>query len=132
MMLPRLFKTSRGMTLIEMLIAAGVLMMIGMGLVMGLAALRRNFNSTADYATNHADEMRISDYIARDLRSATAVSTTGTGSATRVALTLPNFYDSTGNPRLPTVNSDGTVSYLDNSVSPPVTSGTVTYFLSVG
>jgi type II secretory pathway component PulJ len=131
-MRPNHFRSECGMTLVEMLVACGVLLVIGMGLVMGLAALQRNFQATCDYATNHGDEMRISDYLARDLRRATSVSVSGTGSATTVTMTLPNYYDSTGSPRVPVVNSDGTVAYQDASVTPPVNSTSVTYYLSNG
>lgn len=130
-MLPKLFKTSRGMTLIEMMVAAGVLMVIGTGLAMGLASLQKVFSATINYTGDHASEMRISDYISRDLRSATKVAITGTGGGTILTVSLPNFYDSTGNPRTPVISADGSVSYQDAS-TPPVTSGTVTYYMSNG
>ena len=119
------------MTLAELMIAAGVMMVIGTGLAMGLAGLQKIFTASIDYAADHGSEMRISDYIARDLRSATSVTVTGSGGGTVIVLAVPNFYDSAGVPRTPTLNANGTVSYQDTS-TPPVTSGTISYYLSNG
>lgn len=44
-----------------------------MALLVAFTSLQRNYSATTDYAINHADEMRISDYLAMDLRRAVAV-----------------------------------------------------------
>lgn len=119
------------MTLAELMVAAGVMMVIGTGLAMGLTALQKIFTASIDYASDHGSEMRISDYIARDLRSATSVTVTGFGGGTVISMAVPNFYDSMGNPRTPTLNGNGAITYQDTS-TPPVASGTISYYLSNG
>ena len=119
-----------GVSLIETLVAAGVIGMIAGGVAMAFVAMQRNLASTRDYATNHADEMRISDYLALDLRRALSVQISGSGATTRVTLTIPNYYDSSGHPRMPTVKSNGSVEYRDSSVPTPVSTVTVSYYLS--
>lgn len=120
-----------GISLLETMIATGVIAVIGAGLLMALTALQRNFAATKDYATRHGDEMRISDYLALDLRRALSVQISGSGTSTSVTLTVPNYYDSTGSPRMPVINSDGTVAYRDAG-TPPAATVTVRFFLSGG
>lgn len=127
-----------GATLAETIVAAGVFMVVSVSIVSGVVALQRNFLNTSDYAVNHAAQLRISDYIARDLRYATTFSQTGSGSSTVITMQIPNYYDPTQldpvtkkpKPRNPTVNSDGTVSYQDSS-TPPKKSNTVRYYMDV-
>jgi hypothetical protein len=42
-------------------------------LILGFVSLRRNYEATSDFAVNHGDQMRISDYLALDFRRAMAV-----------------------------------------------------------
>lgn len=114
------------------MVAAGVIGMIAGGVGMAFVAMQRNLSATRDYATNHADEMRISDYLALDLRRALSVAISGSGGTTKVTLTIPNYYDSNGNPRMPTIKSNGSVDYRDASVPTPVSTVTVSYYLSKG
>ncbi|MFN2508139.1 MAG: hypothetical protein ABR589_05145 [Chthoniobacterales bacterium] len=46
---------------------------VSAGLIMGFVSLKRNYAATTDFAINHADQMRISDYLALDFRRAVAV-----------------------------------------------------------
>src|SRR5205823_11722659 len=62
-----------GFMLSEVMVSTSIFSTISMGLLMGFVSLERSFVATADFATNHADEMRISDYLALDLRRALAV-----------------------------------------------------------
>jgi type II secretory pathway component PulJ len=59
--------------LAEMMISLVIFTTISMGLLMGMVSLERNFVATTDFATNHADAIRISDYLALDLRRALTV-----------------------------------------------------------
>lgn len=91
-----------GYTLIELLMATGVTGLVLGGLVAGSIALQRSFAATIDYATAQSDQMRISDYLAVDMRRALTVVPDGSGG---VALTLPNYYNSDGTAKSPTVIS---------------------------
>ena len=62
-----------GFTLTEVMISSPIFSSISLGLLMGFTSLERSFSATTDFATNHSDEMRISDYLALDLRRALSV-----------------------------------------------------------
>src|SRR3954471_21473656 len=82
-----------GATLVEVIVAAGVFMMLSAAIVTGVVSLQRNFTNTGDYAVNHSTQLRISDYIARDLRQAVTFSQSGTGDATIITMDVPNYYN---------------------------------------
>jgi hypothetical protein len=82
------------------------------------------------FSAHHADEIRISDYLARDLRSALEFSATGTGLSTVVTIKAPNYYKTDGTRRDPSIQSDGTVCYKDASTA--ATTSTITYSFSNG
>jgi prepilin-type N-terminal cleavage/methylation domain-containing protein len=64
----------RGFALAELMISTSIFSMLTAGLLIGFIALKRNYAATMDFATNHGDQMRISDYLALDFRRAIAVS----------------------------------------------------------
>ena len=119
-----------GISLAETVVAAGVFAVLCVAFITGTVSLQRNFSNTADYAGNHSSQLRISDYIARDLRQAVSFSQSGSGASLVMTLTLPNFYDAAGVPRTPVVNADGSVSYMDSSVTPAKVTTTIRYFIS--
>jgi type II secretory pathway component PulJ len=129
-MQPRHHSALRGATLMETVVAAGVFAVLCAAFITGAISLQRNFSNTKDYARNHSAQLRISDYIARDLRQAVTFAQVGSGQQLVMTLTVPNFYDATGTPRVPVVNTDGSVSYMDSSVTPPKTTSTIRYFIS--
>lgn len=96
-----------GFVLSEMMISIVVFSAISMGLLMGFVSLQRNFVATTDFATNHADAIRISDYLALDLRRALSVQ----AAQNDTTITIPSYYDAYGAPQMPTLNGSGGVSY---------------------
>jgi hypothetical protein len=84
------------------MMATGVTGLVLGGLVAGSVALQRSFAATIDYGTAQSDQMRISDYLAVDMRRALTVVPDGTGGVT---LTLPNFYNGDGTVKSPVVVS---------------------------
>ena len=96
-----------GSALAETSIAAGIFSAISGGLLMGFVSLERNFAATTDFATNHADQARISDYLARDLRRALTV----IAATNDTTITIPSYYDSNGSPQTPTLDGAGDVLY---------------------
>ena len=98
---------SRGFTLLEVTMSAAISGIVSLGLLVGFTSLERNFAATADFATNHADEMRISDYLALDLRRALSVET----APNETSIYVPSYYDSYGNPQEPAVDQNGNVYY---------------------
>src|SRR4051812_6099464 len=100
-------KTSRskgiaGITMAETMVAGGVFLIICASFITGVVSLQRNFSSTINYSQNHAAQLRISDYIARDLRQSLTFAQSGSGASLVMTVTVPRYYDSAGNPRMPT------------------------------
>lgn len=96
-----------GFALLEVMVSTGIFCMISAGLMLGFTSLERNFAATTDYATNHSDQMRISDYLAMDLRRALSVQ----AAANDTTLFIPSFYDANGAAQMPTLDGKGGVYY---------------------
>src|SRR3954469_12009766 len=94
-----------GWTITEMMIGITILSVITTGAFFGMVSLQRSFTATAGYSAHLGDELRISDYISRDLRQTTTVTKSGTGINTRLTLTIPNYYASSGTPRDPVIDN---------------------------
>jgi type II secretory pathway component PulJ len=116
-------KAQGGFLLSEMMISTILFAAISMGLLMGFTALQRNYTATSDFALNHADQMRISDYLALDLRRALSIN----AARNDTTIYIPPYYDQTGQPQTPTLDGSGGVYYgiAGSSVS-------VHYYLSGG
>lgn len=91
-------KTS-GFTMIEILIAATVFGMFTAALMTTWTALAASAANTTAYAQRQNDQMRILDYLKRDIRRATAVAiysggtlVTGTAFGDELRLTIPDYY----------------------------------------
>jgi type II secretory pathway component PulJ len=96
-----------GYAVSELIVASSIFCSISLGLLMGFTALERNYAATTDFTQNHADEMRISDYMAMDLRRATSVQ----AARNDTTIFIPPYYDSTGAPQTPTLDGEGGVYY---------------------
>jgi hypothetical protein len=93
-----------GFALAELMISCAVFATVSMGLYMAFTSLSRSYSATTDFAINHADQMRISDYLALDFRRAVAV----TVSTNDTTVTIPNYYDNSGTtPLLPALYAGG-------------------------
>ncbi len=94
MMRDRLLKLSRGkaaeggFTLVELMIASSIYIGVTAGLLTGFTSLLRNYEAVKQYSTHHADEMRISDYLALDFRRALAVPAVAQNSVT---IEIPSY-----------------------------------------
>jgi type II secretory pathway component PulJ len=100
-------KEQSGYALSELIVACLIFSSISAGLLMGFTALERNYAATTDFTQNHADEMRISDYMAMDLRRAIAVQ----AARNDTTIFIPSYYDQTGSPVTPTLDGEGGVIY---------------------
>lgn len=98
---------TRGFTLPELMVSTTIFSSICLGLLMGFTALEHNYAAATDFAISHADEMRISDYMALDLRRAVAVET----AANDTKIYIPPYYDAEGNPQTPSLDGKGGVYY---------------------
>lgn len=75
-------------------------------------ALQRSFAAVEGYSVTSGDQLRVLDYIAMDCRRALSASVAGNV----LTLTVPPYYDSSGNVLAPTLTS-GVLSYGSGSVS---------------
>src|SRR3954471_7970057 len=96
-----------GFSIPEMMISTIIFAAISLGLLMGFTALERNYTATSDFALNHADQMRISDYLALDLRRALSLN----AARNDTTIYIPSYYDGTGQPQTPTLDGNGGVYY---------------------
>jgi type II secretory pathway component PulJ len=99
--------TAGGFLLSEMMISTLIFSAISMALLMGFTALERNYTASSDFALNHADQMRISDYLALDLRRALSLQ----AATNDTTIYIPAYYDASGNPQTPTLDGNGGVYY---------------------
>lgn len=96
-----------GYALSELIVSASIFCSISLGLLMGFTSLERNYAATSDFSLNHADEMRISDYMAMDLRRSIAVQ----AARNDTTISIPAYYDQTGTPQTPALDGQGGVFY---------------------
>jgi hypothetical protein len=98
-----------GFTLAELMVSAGIGSMLIATLITGTIALQKGYAS-ADYSIRcQVEQMRVIDYIGRDLRR--AITVTAENSGRKLALTVPDQKDpTTKRLRLPVV-SNGVVRY---------------------
>jgi hypothetical protein len=83
--------------------------------------LRRAFKASDAYSSSKRDQMRLTDYLALDLRRALTVHAVA-HATTLLTLTIPDYYNADGSPRVPTVNQ------LVAEYGDPAIPVTVTYF----
>jgi prepilin-type N-terminal cleavage/methylation domain-containing protein len=100
-------KSIGGFTLVEVMISSAIFSAVSLGVLMGFTSLERNFSATTDFATKHSDEMRISDYLALDLRRALSVQAV----TNNTTIFIPRYYDGFGQPQMPTLDGHGDVYY---------------------
>lgn len=96
-----------GFLLPETLISMSIFSAISLALMMGFVSLERSFAATTNFATSHTDAMRVSDYLALDLRRALSIQSTQNDTT----IAVPAYYDANGNPQTPTLDGAGGVSY---------------------
>lgn len=116
----RLQHSNCGFTLAETAVAAAVAGIILFSIVIGGVSLQKTLTGSEGSLKANADQARIIDYIARDIRQAMYYSICNSGQM--LTLSVPDYVDSsTNNPRIPAVHP-GT---LDQTTG--LMSGTVDY-----
>jgi hypothetical protein len=90
-----------GITVVELLIAAVVGGFALAATFSGAISIQRCFAAGQEYAEDKKNQSRLSDFLSLDLRRALSV-TPGTGDIL-LTVTIPDFYDEDGNPKMPTI-----------------------------
>jgi type II secretory pathway pseudopilin PulG len=88
-----------GWTLAELMVAMAISSLLCGALIAGSLSLQKSFVASRHHILAQAEQMRLMDYMNLDLRRALSVST-GSG---RLTVTIPDYYDSFGQPRDPEV-----------------------------
>ena len=114
-----------GFALSELMISTAIFSAVSAGLLLSFVALKRSYAATVDFAINHADQMRISDYLALDFRRAVAVAAVRNDAS----ISIPCYYDSTParSAQTPILDGKGDVYY-----GSPTCTVTVRYYLANG
>jgi type II secretory pathway component PulJ len=94
-----------GFTIVETMVAVGIGSAILVAFTIASVAMQRSFMAIQDYTKGLNDQMRISDYLALDMRRAYTISITGTCASPplTVTMTIPNFYASADTPNNPKI-----------------------------
>ncbi len=103
----------RGFTLLETLMAMGCGSLILAAVLTAGTALQRSFMAVEGYSVAEGDQLRVSDYIALDCRRSLSASVANN----ILTLTLPNYYDNSGNPITPTFDANGNIQYGSGTVT---------------
>lgn len=114
-------------TLVETMVGAAVASIVLAVLATGSIALMRSYNASEDYSTAQADQLRVLDYISRDVRRALSVSVTA--SPTKLTLTVPDQYAAAAPNRkfrAPTMTAQGKTLTATYGTTPI----TVSYYVS--
>jgi prepilin-type N-terminal cleavage/methylation domain-containing protein len=96
-----LSQASHGWTLAELLVAMAISSVLSLGLVTGAVAVQKSFAASRHHIDAQAQQMLLMDYMTRDLRQALTVVVTGS----RLTLTLPDYLNTSGQPRDPHISN---------------------------
>ena len=101
---PRRFQSksarTAGATLPEMLVGSAVASLVLGALMVGSIVLQRSYAASDQLCRAQADLIRVTDFMSKDIRNATAISTTVTAPVL-LSLTTSNYYDPRGTPANP-------------------------------
>ena len=110
--------TESGATLVEVVVASAITVTLAGILAVGLVTVQRTFAASEHHASSQTAQLRIVDYIARDLRRALTVTARAGGNG--LDLTIPDYYTSAdprvATPRDPQITTGGDVVYGTRSI----------------
>ena len=136
---PPLAASRRAFTLMELMIAGTMLGIVVTAALTGVIALQKSYAATEEYATGLADQMRLLDFLAQDLRRATVAPTMDTDGQ-GIQITVPDYYRfNTSDPQHlyplvneAQVNSSGSAAIYYDPAAPTVTTQTIAYRFAAG
>jgi hypothetical protein len=129
-------KTAAGFTLSEMMFGLGISSVIIAAALTSCIALQKSFNAIDNYFATHMQQIRIIDYLNRDVKRGLIVTTSV--DLQTVTVTVPNYIIQTGDPeavanpalagtpRTPTINYTSSGLQVNYTASP----STVVYSIS--
>ena len=93
---------SSAFSLVELFVAVSVATLAMAAVFSSAVSMQRCFSAAEHYGVAKTDQARLSDFMSLDLRRAFTVKP-GADSSTIVTLTMPDYYDGSGQPRTPTI-----------------------------
>ena len=112
--------------MVEILVGMGVFSLLMAGVVSVWVTLQSTALNVTSYAERQNDQMRVLDYLKRDIRRASNVEiynggtlVTGTASGSELRLTIPDYYDD--------AREEDDALGSKTPITPVLTSGAVTY-----
>lgn len=95
-----------GFTLVELIFAMGISSAACAALLTGSVLVQKSFAASRHHVDAQAEQMRLTDYMALDLRRALTVTvTTTTAEGNKLAMTIPDYYNASGLPRDPQISN---------------------------
>ena len=84
-------------TLVELMMATSMTAVIVVAVLSGIVTLQKSYTATEQYATGMADQQRLLDYLALDLRRAMTISTSATpwtldADGKGLQINVPDYY----------------------------------------
>src|SRR5260370_39005387 len=86
--------TGQGFTLIEMLLAVSISSLMLAATIAASVCLQKSFTAVDDYFASHLQQVRIIDYLSRDVKRSYIVTTSNcdaTGLCKTISCTIPNY-----------------------------------------
>jgi Tfp pilus assembly protein PilW len=115
-----------GFTLVEMLMTLACSSIVLTALVLGGVALQHSFAALEGYSIAEGDQLRVSDYIAMDVRRALTASVDASNVLT---ITIPNYYDANNsNPKWSNAHSLAPSFDLNGAIQYGAGTTTVKYY----
>lgn len=100
-----------GFTIAEVTVSAGLLTVLFAALVIVSVFVQRSLNASLHYAERQAQQLQVTDYLARDLRNAKTVTRTVAGDTTTITIKVPQFYSSNGDRRIAKLDNHNGITY---------------------
>jgi prepilin-type N-terminal cleavage/methylation domain-containing protein len=117
---------NRGFTLAEMMMAIAIGSTILAATLTASVALQKSFNAVDNYFSTHVQQIRIVDYLSRDVKRSYIV--TSTSSPQTVTCTIPNYIGSDGHRLPPSITRSANGFTVDYGTTPTTT--TVVYSIN--
>jgi hypothetical protein len=109
-----------GAVLPDLMMSTALTALLAAGMLTAVVTLGKSATASYHHARSQAQQARLIDHIARDLRRALTVSVDTFQGGERLNLTIPDYYDSAGTPRDPTI-ANGGITYTSSGTNVPIT-----------
>lgn len=96
-----------GAVLPDLMMSTALTLVLAAGMLASIVTLKKSAAASYHHTRSQAQQARLIDYIARDLRRAVTVSVDSFEGNERLNLTIPDYYAASGAPRDPIIQNGG-------------------------